>query len=360
MRVRAPFPLKKKALLATAGILVPVLAALNFITWYYGLYPSLGSLAAGLGGITTAIDWGVFGAYQFWIENIALSVALLLIGLATASACAQAAARRIVSLIDAAESFENGRFDVPLGTRRGKMTALERSVARLGDSLAMMLKFINKNVVCLAKKNTFSLSAESPSVTVAVFRIDNYHTLARYINPKQMNELVNDYLARIIPSITKTGGALNKIWTIDDFYTLAVWGSLSLTSNVKNDAAGALRACVLVRSAVKTMNRDMRILAERAGYRKCPQFKVSMGVDSGEALIGPIGTNEQKEYCIVGDVVQNALDCACIGAKTGKQIVMTERTFELGGSHFSTRKLPGDGIPVFSLIKPIIGVEYVS
>jgi adenylate cyclase len=357
MRVGVPFPLKKKALLVTAGILVPILAAVNFIIWYYGLYSSLGSLAAGLVGLPADFDRGVFGAYTFWIENITLSVALLLIGLAAASAHAQATARRIVYLINAAESFENGCFDVPLGIRQGKTAALGKSVARLRDSLAVMLKFINKNVVCLARKNFFSLSAESPPVTLVVFRIDNYHTLVRYINPKQMNELVNDYLLRIVPYITKTGGALNKIWTIDDFYTLAVWGSSSLTQDTKKDAVGALRACILVRSAVKTMNRDMRILAERAGYRKYPQFKVSMGVDSGEALIGPIGTNERKEYSILGDVVQNAVGCMRIGAKTGKQIVMTERTFELGGSHFSTRKLPGDAMPVFSLIKPMIGVE---
>lgn len=357
MHVGVPFPLKIKSLLVTAGILILLLAVLNLLTWYYRLYPSLGSLAAGLAGIPLNIGWGTLNEYAFWVENIIVSAALLFIGLVIAYARASATARRIVRMVDTVEGFEDGHFDSPPCAGRGKIGALEESIARLGDSLALMLKFINKDAACLAKDTHFSLSAESPSVTLVVFKIDNYHALARHTGPKQINILVNDFLARITPCITKTGGVINKIWTINDFYALAVWNPLTFTPNVKKYAAGAFRACVLVRSAVKTMNRDRRILAGRSGNRACfpLNVSVSMGVDSGEAFAGPVGAHKRKEYDILGSAVHNAVFCACLAARTTHKIVITERTLALCEGRFITRKLPGKNTAFFSLVKPQIG-----
>jgi adenylate cyclase len=302
----------------------------------------------------------MLAAYPSWLWNAALSAVILLVGLVAAKASASFTARRIVRIVEAAECFEDGCFDVPLHVGRGSIAAIEKSSIRMGRSLAIMLQFVNKNVADLVRKDLFSLSAESPDVTVAVFRISNYHKLARLLTPEQMNNRTNEFLERIIPCITKTGGTVNKIWTIDDFYVLAVWGNTSLMPNLKKDAVAALRACILARSAVKTMNRDMRIRAERESVQS-PQFSVVMGLDSGEALVGPAGTSDRKEYSILGEVVKNAVRGTRIGAKTGKQIVMTKQTFDLGGAHFITRKLPEKNAVYFSLVKPTIGVgaEYV-
>jgi class 3 adenylate cyclase len=356
MRVKVPFPLKTKSLLITAGILVPLLAALNVAAWFYGFFLPVERLASGLEGVLDS--GGVLTATPSWLWNAALSAVLLFIGLVAARVSASFTARRIARLIDAAECFEDGRFDIPVHIGRGSIAALEKSIARMGRSLAVMLQFVNKNVIDLTRKDLFSLSAESPHVTLVVFRINNYHRLARLSTPERMNKLANEFLARIIPSITKTGGAVNKVWVIDDLYLLAVWGNASFMPDLKKDAVAALRSCVLVRSAVKTMNRDMHILAERSGRAQSCQLNVSMGLDSGEALIGPAGTSERKEYSILGDVVKNAVRCARIGAKAGKQIVMTEQTFNLGGAHFITRKLPGKNAVYFSLVKSAIGTEY--
>jgi class 3 adenylate cyclase len=102
----------------------------------------------------------------------------------------------------------------------------------------------------------------------------------------------------------------------------------------------------------------MRIRAERTGNRYYPHFKVSMGLDSGEVFAGPVGTRERKEYGIMGETVQNAIVCARTGAQTGTPIVMTKRTFDLGGDQFVTREVPGQDAAYFSLVKPIIGAEY--
>jgi class 3 adenylate cyclase len=355
MRVAAPFPLRTKSLLAAAGILVPLLAALNVAAWYFALYPSLSGFVAERGGIPAAVDWGGLSAYAFWIENGIVSVALLAVGLYAVSVRASAAARRIVRLVETAERFENGSFNVPLPMGRGKLGALESSMERLGGNLALMLKFINRSAVTLAQNNRFPLSAESFSVTAVVFRITNYHALARHFTPKRMNALVNMFLARVNPSITKTGGAVNKMWTIDDFYMLAVWGGSSPVPNLERNATAALRTCVLVRSAVKTMNRDLSILAERAGHRPAPRLRVVMGVDSGEALAGAFGTDERKEYGVMGDVVVNAAACTGVGTKNGEQIVMTKNALALGEKYFMTRELPEEDAVFFALGKSLIG-----
>jgi adenylate cyclase len=355
MRVAVPFPLRIKSLLAAAGILVPLLAALNFAAWYFRLYPSLTGFVAEFGGIPAVVDWGGLSAYAFWIENGIVSIVLLAVGLYAASVRASAAARRIVRLVETAERFENGSFSVSFSVGRGKIGALESNMERLGGNLAPMLKFINRSAVSLARKNRLPLVAENAPVAVAVFRIANYRELARQFDPKRMNEFVNAFLLRVNPSITKTGGAVNKMWTIDDFYMLAVWGGSSPVPNLERNVTAALRTCVLVRSAVKTMNRDLNILAERSGHRPAPWLHVVMGVDTGEALAGIFGTDERKEYGIMGDVVAYAAACTDVGTKNGEQIVMTKNALTLGEKYFMTRELPEEDAVFFALVKPLIG-----
>jgi class 3 adenylate cyclase len=361
MRVGVPFSLKAKSLAVTAGILVPLLALLNFVAWHYSLYPSLSGMIGEAAGIPMAIDWGGLGAYAFWVENIIVSLVILVAGLCAAFIRAQAAARRIVRMIDAAEDFENGCFNMPPHIGRGRLKTLEQSMAKLGDSLALMLKFLDKNVILLLRKNVFLESverpAESPPVTVVLFKMVNYHVFARQTDPVRLNELINEYLFRLNIQVTKTGGMINKIWAVGDFYALAVWGGGPAAPDKERDAVAALRACVLVLAAVKTMNHDAHILFQRTGDRDCRPLAVAMGVDSGEALVAPIGSNERKEYSVLGDIVQNAGDCARTGAKTGNPIVITERTFALSKDNFIAKELPGTGPAYFSLIKPLIGVE---
>jgi class 3 adenylate cyclase len=357
MRVGVPFPLKTKTLLLTAGVLVPALAALNIAASVKG-YSLPVERFASVTGILPDTVLTALTAYPSWALNAALSAAVLIIALVVAAARTSFITRRIVRLINTIERFEDGHFDIPVSVGHGGIAALERSVARLGCSLTMMLRFVNKNVFGLAQNDRFPLTVETPEVTLAVFRIGNYHEIARHFTPEQMNRPVNEFLARIIPAVTKTGGVVNKIWTIDDFYVSAVWGNTSAAPNTKKDAGAALRTCIMVRSIVKTINRDLRILAKRKGRKRVIRFDVSMGLASGEALAGPVETGSRREYAILGDVVKTAVRCARIGAKTGRQIVMTERTYDLGGGRFITRKLQGKHAVYFSLVKPVIGAEY--
>jgi class 3 adenylate cyclase len=357
MRVGVPFPLKSKSLLVAAGVLVPFFAALNGAAWFYGYSLPVGRLVAAVGVLPDVVR-GVVAACPAWVWNAAVSGVVLVVGLVAAGARASSTARRIVRLVDTVERFEDGHFDIRVSVGRGGIAAVERSVARMGRSLAVMLRLVNKNMVGLARNARFPLSVETPDVTVAVFRIGNYHEIARRVSPGRLNGLVNGFLARVMPAIAKTGGAVNKIWAIDDFYVLAVWGGVSSGSNRERDAVGALRSCVLIRSIVRTINRDLRVLAKRKGRGRVIQFDVSMGLASGEVLVGPVETGCRRELGILGDVVKAAVRCARIGARSGRQIVMTERTCDWGGAQFVTRKLQGKSAVYFSLVKPNIGADY--
>jgi class 3 adenylate cyclase len=256
-------------------------------------------------------------------------------------------------LIHTVEHFEDGNFDVPLRAGHGRLGKLERKLIQLGKKLDSLLRFTDRNAVSLIKKSMLSLSAESRTAAIAVIRMHNYHTIAAHSTPKEVNRLMSDFLARIAPDIAKTGGAVHDIWSIGDFYLLAVW-TLPV-SNPKREVMAALRSAVLVRATVKRINRDLQILAKRAGCRTCAQYEVSIGLDAGEIITGPAGTRERKKYVVIGDAVKNALDCAQTGAETGTQIVVTTRAAAIGGSDFAMREVPGTAY--VSLMRPVIGAE---
>jgi class 3 adenylate cyclase len=306
-------------------------------------------------------DYRDWPPWFFLAQNAALSLAVFFAALIVMAVRARMTTGRLICLIHTVEHFEDGNFDVPLRVGRGRLGSLEKAVTHLGEYLDSFQRFTDRNAASLAyargrlaQRTLVSLSAESRTAAVAVIRIHNYDTIAPRVTPKELNRLVTDFLARVTPAVTKTGGAVHSIRTIGDFSLLAVWTLPE--SNPKREATAALRSAVLIRAAVKRINRDLRILAKRVGYHTSARYEVSIGIDSGEIITGPAGPRERKECVVIGDTVKNALDCARTGAETGARIVVTKRTAELGGGDFVMRELSETAY--FALIRPVIGAEY--
>jgi len=142
---------------------------------------------------------------------------------------------------------------------------------------------------------------------------------AEHENPEKVVGLLNLYFTAMSEIIFEHGGTLDKY--IGDGL-MALFGAPTATPD---DPANALRTAVAMQERITTLNDE---LVEQ-GYAS---VAVGIGLHTGEATIGYIGSERRSEYTAIGDTVNLAsrLESNSIGG----QILISEATRRAAGDIF--------------------------
>lgn len=193
-----------------------------------------------------------------------------------------------------------GRMQVALGigflTTLGlRLTGEERERARLKK---MFGRYVSDDVVkVLTEGERPDLSGESVQVTVLFSDIRNFTTISEKLNAHEVVEMLNAYFSRTTEPILVEGGMVNKF--IGDA-VMAIFGS---PVRHPDHARRALRAALQMAHEAEDFKQWMR---ERFPDRGLPEFGIGIGVHSGEAVIGDIGSVKRTEFTAIGDTVNAA------------------------------------------------------
>ena len=122
-----------------------------------------------------------------------------------------------------------------------------------------------------------------------------FTSVSERLSPGELLDWLNRGMALFVPAITRRGGMVNK-FTGDGL--LAVFGA-PLSIGPSADAAAAIEAALAIQEAVAEL--DRQLAAEGA-----PPMRLRMGLHSGEALAGSMGSSERLEYAVIGDAVNCA------------------------------------------------------
>ena len=153
-------------------------------------------------------------------------------------------------------------------------------------------------------------------VTVLMSDLRGYTRFAEQGSPEEVMEILNGYLARMAEVVIAHGGTINEF--IGDAI-FAVYGApVTHTDHAERAAATALA----MQAALVDIN------AEHA-RRGLPAFEMGIGLHTGEAVVGNIGSEQRAKYAVVGSAVNVASRVE--SATVGGQILLTARTLaELG------------------------------
>jgi adenylate cyclase len=137
-----------------------------------------------------------------------------------------------------------------------------------------------------------------------------FTTMSEKMSPAAVALLLNDYLSRMTDIIFKYEGTLDKY--IGDAI-MAVFGApLDMQDH-------ALRA---VKTGLEMQERLTEFNSER---KEGPHLKIRIGINSGKAVAGEIGSINKKEYTVLGDIVNTASRLESSVAKPG-MVVIGENT----------------------------------
>lgn len=188
-----------------------------------------------------------------------------------------------------------------------------RRLAREEVARANYSRFMPEYVVkqLLENPNSFRLGGINQTITVLFADIRGFTALSERENPEKVVSLLNRYFSVMSEIIFDHGGTLDKY--IGDGL-MALFGAPTASAD---DAINAVRAAVAMQSRLATLNQQL--LSEGLG-----QISVGIGLHTGEATIGYIGSDKRSEYTAIGDTVNLASrleSCA-----KGGEILVSEAT----------------------------------
>jgi class 3 adenylate cyclase len=154
---------------------------------------------------------------------------------------------------------------------------------------------------------------EKRIITVLMSDLRGYTRFAEQGEPEQVMDLLNGYLSRMTDIIIEHGGTINEF--IGDAI-FAVFGAPLAHADHAERAAGAALA---MQGAMAEIN------ASHAA-RGLPCLEMGIGLNTGEAVVGNIGSEQRAKYAVVGSAVNIAARVE--GATVGGQVFMSAATFE--------------------------------
>ena len=174
-------------------------------------------------------------------------------------------------------------------------------------------------------------------VTVLMSDLRGYTRFAEQGDPAEVMEILNGYLARMAEIVIAHGGTINEF--IGDAI-FAVYGAPVAHADHAERAAGTALA---MQAAMAEIN------AEHA-RRGLPGFEMGIGLHTGEAVVGNIGSEQRAKYAVVGSAVNVASRVE--SATVGGQVLLTAATLgELGAlAHVG----PALAVEVKGLAQPLI------
>ncbi|MBI3184405.1 MAG: AAA family ATPase [Myxococcales bacterium] len=191
----------------------------------------------------------------------------------------------------------------------------------------------------LLRRGTESmLKGERRLVTVLFADIRGFTGLSEELEPEQVLAQLNELFAAITGVIHDCHGIIDK------FIGDAVMALFGAPHSHGNDALNAVAAGVRIQEAV----RDINARNAAAGRR---QVVLGIGINSGEAVVGSVGSQQRMEFTAIGDTVNVASRVEATTAVYRSGILITEHTRQHLGQEFALRQL--DSIRVKGRNKPV-------
>src|SRR5882757_7601304 len=190
----------------------------------------------------------------------------------------------------------------------------------------------------LASKKLPVLGGETRDVTVFFSDLAGFSSISEEMTPAELVTFMNEYLSAMTDIIESKGGYIDKY--IGDSI-VAVFGA---PADDRDHASNAAQAALGCRARLDELNQ---------GSAAFQGFEVAhrMGLNSGEALVGNIGSRRRFNYSVMSDAVNVASRLEGANKYYGTTIAASEMTVALTGSAFAWREL--DAIRVQGRSTPV-------
>jgi adenylate cyclase/guanylate cyclase len=169
------------------------------------------------------------------------------------------------------------------------------------------------------------LGGETRNVTVYFSDIADFSAIAEKIPPTELVAAMNEYLSAMTDVIEAHGGFVDK------YFGDAIVAVFGAPLDDPHHATNAVRAALRCAASLAMLDRVSAAFGGTVRQR--------IGLNSGEALVGNIGSRRRFNYTVMGDVVNLASRLEGSNKLYGTTVIASEATVTLTGRTFVWREL---------------------
>jgi len=251
-------------------------------------------------------------------------------------------------------SFMRGywlNFTLPAGTLTANvmLVSLYRALVEEKEKRKVRSAFgqyVNAEVIRLLLVNPQLVEPRKTEITVMFSDIRGFTTISEKLDAQDLAIFLNSYLSDMTNIVFDTRGTLDKY--IGDA-VMAFWGA---PVEEPNHAANACNAAIAMMKRV----RELQILWEAEGK---PKLDIGIGLNSGPASVGNMGSALQHGYTALGDTVNLSSRLEGLNKEYGTHILVNESTYAtVQNAGFLFREL--DIIRVKGKLQPVTIYELMG
>ncbi len=161
------------------------------------------------------------------------------------------------------------------------------------------------------------LGGERRKITILTSDLRGFTSLSERMSPEEVIHILNIYLEYMADAIAKYRG------TIDEFMGDGILVLFGAPTARADDAARAVACACAMQLVMGAVNEKMKEMG-------LPSLEMGIGINTGEVVVGNIGSEKRTKYGIVGSQVN--LTYRIESYTTGGQILISEQTLKDAGS----------------------------
>ena len=231
---------------------------------------------------------------------------------------------------------------------RKLLSDLQETISEQERIMTLFKKYVPEYVVndaLAATEDRSMFEGEGRILSVLFADIRNFSQITHRLDPRDVVALLNEYFTLMTECVKAHKGTVNKF--IGDGIMALFGAPVSYIDNQDNAVACALE----MRERLSGFN-DRH--AERIGMR----FDIGIGINTGEVVVGNIGSDDRVEYTAIGDTVNVASRIESATKQKPNSILISESTHRSLDDTFETVRW--DPIEVKGKQDPIVVFEVVG
>jgi len=164
-----------------------------------------------------------------------------------------------------------------------------------GTSRARLSRYVDHNLVekILNHKEDTLLQNSRQEATILFADIRSFTSISEHMAPEEVIGMLNAYFDAMVQIVFHHQGVLDK------FVGDELMATFGLLGDPEEGPLNAMKAAVAMQGRIKTLMSEFRL----KGY---PVFEVGIGINTGDVVMGSLGSKNRMDYTVIGDTVNVA------------------------------------------------------
>ncbi len=185
-----------------------------------------------------------------------------------------------------------------------------------------LTRYVTKDVVelILEHPENIILDGEERTATVLFSDIREFTSISEKMQPKELVHMLREYFTLMVGAVFTFQG------TVDKFIGDCIMAIFGAPTPQPDHAALAVAAALEMKKLLQQFN------AKHARESK-DLLRIGVGINTGDVVVGNIGSEQRLEYTAIGDAVNLASRLEGINKQYGTEIIVSESTYRQVDEH---------------------------